>query len=345
MNTMDYLEFKNYLEHSYLSHASKAGMPTTIKKDQQAQIRNEIIKRIDAYENSAKFSKIRSDGSALGGKFSSSNNINMRGGGYTAKSEMRRASNKGEASDYKSRDDAYNALLSYISKVTGSAAYSGTFSKEEMELISTLRKIHPGTARDVASKLKDSLLSHDNLEHASIAGASSRFRSKIQSTMYKKSGYQSKGSYAGAPNIVKQTTADQNKAAANARFSANIKSAVEACNRTAAEAQSVYVEAITRINNIASRNRGEVNSIIRSVNEYNENVRNVRKQTFTRKSTFGTVANGRLYQGVREEEIAADPNRQFISFSAGAQKLSTNKYVYKPKMLLIDSDPGTYKEV
>lgn len=345
MSTMDYLEFRKYLEHSYLEHASKAGMPTTIKKDQQTQIRKEIIKRIDAYKNSAKFSKIRSEGSALGGKFSASNNTNMSGGGYTAKSEMRRASGKGETADYKSRDDAYNALLSYISKVTGSSAYSGTFSKEEMELISALRKNHPGTASDVASKLKESLLSHDNLEHASIAGVPSRLRSKMQDAIYKKPGYQSKGSYAGAPAYAKQATADQNKAVANARFSASIKSAIEACNRDAAEAQSVYVEATTRINNIVSRNRGEVNSIIRSVNEYNENVRNIRNQTITKKSTFSTIVNGKLYQDVRDEQVPVDANRQFISFAAGAQKISANKYVYKPKMLLIDSDPGTYKEV
>ena len=175
-----------------LHHSSMAGMPSTIKRDQQAQIRKEIIKRIDAYENSANFRKIRSEGSALGGKFSASNNTNMRGGGYTAKSEMRRASGKGEAADYKSRDDAYNALLSYISKVTGSAAYSGTFSKEEMELISTLRKNHPGTAKDIASKLKDSLLSHDNLEHGWFTD------------LFKKS-YNAKGSTAGMPTNLPRT--------------------------------------------------------------------------------------------------------------------------------------------
>lgn len=190
------------------------------------------------------------------------------------------------------------------------------------------------------------------LEHASIAGVPASLRSKMQNAVYmrrewnkKPQGQQSKGSYAGAPINAKQATTDQNKAAANARFSAGIKSAIEACNREAEEAQRVYVEATTRINNIVARSRGEVNSIIRSVNEYNENVRNIRNQTITKKSKFSAVANGKLYQGVRDEQVPVDSNRQFISFSAGAQKISANKYVYKPKMLLIDSDPGTYKEV
>lgn len=337
--SIDYLEFKNHLEHSYLEHASKAGMPTNIKKDQRTQIKKEIVRKIDAYLNSSKFTDIRSRGSFLTNEIK-----NMPGGGSIAQREMRKASLKGEASDKEAKKKAYDDLMTYIRKYSGSSAYANLFNQDEVELIYQLGSTHWGTARPYAEKLKKSL-SHDNLEHASIAGAPSRLRSKMQNAIYKKTGYQSKGSYAGAPINVKQTTADQNKAVANARFSANIKSAIEACNRDAAEAQSVYVEATTRINNIVSRNRGEVNSIIRSVNEYNENVRNIRNQTITKKSTFSTVANGKLYQVVRDEQVPVDANRQFISFSAGAQKISTNKYVYKPKMLLIDHDPGTYKEV
>lgn len=343
MSTMDYLEFKNYLEHSYLEHASKAGMPTSIKQDQRTQVKKEIIRKIDAYLNSSKFTDIQRRGSFLTNEIK-----NMPGGGSIAQREMRKASLKGEASDKEAKKKAYDDLMAYIRKYSGSSAYANLFNQDEVELIYQLGSTHWGTARTYAEKLKKSLtnsVEHSNLEHASIAGAPSRLRSKMQSAIYKKTGYQSKGSYAGAPINAKQATTDQNKAVANARFSANIKSAIEACNRDAAEAQSVYVEATTRINNIVSRNRGEVNSIIRSVNEYNENVRNIRNQTITKKSTFSAVANGKLYQGVRDERVPVDANRQFISFSAGAQKISADKYVYKPKMLLIDSDPGTYKEV
>lgn len=301
MSTMDYLEFKNHLEHSF-TQKDQADYYSERSKHQVWQAHEDLT--IAGYVNNL----------------------------------------KNKIAKYKKKKKKMSTMKEGQSRSNLEKECKDLYESIQLMRAQVIEWVGPDRAKNYNIP-KVSAISHSSLEHASIAGASSRLRSKMQSAIYKKTGYQSKGSYAGAPNTAKQATTDQNKAVANARFSANIKSAIEACNRDAAEAQSVYVEATTRINNIVSRNHGEVNSIIRSVNEYNENVRNVRKQTFTRKSTFGTVANGKLYQGVREEEIAADPNRQFISFSAGAQKLSANKYVYKPKMLLIDSDPGTYKEV
>lgn len=327
MSTMDYLEFKNHLEHSFT------------QKDKAEYYKNKDM-------NSIRVSRER---------------LELAGRANAIKALVKQRDQKNDQLNSLYRDMERSGVSSTKTNSQQSSVANGKRNKLENEIVALdneiltkskdlisvigmpmFERFMKGTSlpTDISYKL-----SHDNLEHASIAGVPSRLISKMQSAIYKKTGYQSKGSYAGAPNTAKQATTDQNKAVANARFSASIKSAIEACNRDAAEAQSVYVEATTRINNIVSRNRGEVNSIIRSVNEYNENVRNIRNQTITKKSTFSTVANGKLYQGVRDEQVPVDPNRQFISFSAGAQKISANKYVYKPKMLLIDSDPGTYKEV
>lgn len=355
--SIDYLEFKNYLEH-----ASKAGMPTNLKQEssnikrasERAKFMNQLqqvcrsIKTLDEqlgrtgktqlrlYENKERVVTV--DGEPVKTLFTVLKN--------DGKNSIRTADNELNKLRWKYSKQV-DPLERKLHNLLNAGKNSPLFTDAEKE---KMRKWMQGggTLGELATIYSDIFgsVSHSEIvEHASIAGAPARLRSKMHSAIYKKTGYQSKGSYAGAPNNAKQFTTDQNKAVANARFSANIKSAIEACNRDAAEAQSVYVEATTRINNIVSRNRGEVNSIIRSVNEYNENVRNIRNQTITKKSTFSAVANGKLYQGVKDEQVPVDANRQFISFSAGAQKISTNKYVYKPKMLLIDSDPGTYKEV
>lgn len=392
MSTMDYLEFKEHLEHAFTqkdkanskkwyyipnekhkngddwlktryedrdghityNRGSKAGMPTNLKQEssnikrtsERAKFMNQLqqvcssIKTLD--EQLGQIGKTQ-----LG--LYERKEVSSPNGGKSLVTSLKSGANTANAELGKLRQQ-YGAKVAPLEKqlhnLLNAGKNSPLFTDAEKEKMRKWMQ-SGGTMSELAGIYNDIFgsVSHSNLEHASIAGVPSRLRSKMQDAIYKKTGYQSKGSYAGAPANAKKATADQNKAVANARFSASIKSAIEACNRDAAEAQSVYVEATTRINNIVSRSRGEVNSIIRSVNEYNENVRNIRNQTITKKSTFATVANGKLYQGVRDEQVAVDPNRQFISFSAGAQKISANKYVYKPKMLLIDSDPGTYKEV
>lgn len=187
----------------------------------------------------------------------------------------------------------------------------------------------------------------EHLEHASIAGVPSRLRSKMQAAIYNKTGYQSKGSTAGAPSNASVSRVETNKAVANARFSANIKAAVDVCNRDAATLQREYVTAYSAIKTGTVNNKLAVNRIIQSVNEYNENVRKIRSQTISKDVTYTTIVNGRTVTGVRKngEQVPVDATRQFVSFSAGAQPLATNMVIYKPKMMLIDSDPGTYKEV
>lgn len=176
--------------HSSISHASKAGMPTNIKKDQQAQIRKEVIKRIDAYLNSSKFGNVTAEYLLKGGP----EMRNKRGGGATADREMRKAANKGAAADNAAKKNAYADMVSYISNISGSASNRGLFTSYEMNLIYKLRDASYGNASNIAEKLKDSLshsIEHSDLEHGWFTDL-----------FKKKPTYTSTGSTAGMPSNI-----------------------------------------------------------------------------------------------------------------------------------------------
>lgn len=192
MSTMDYLEFKNYLEHSYLEHASKAGMPTNLKQEssniKRASERAKFMNQMQRVCNKirVKYGQLTNLQDA---NFDTLNdpvrgNGRKTGGGYTGGEEINKLRWK--------YSKETNPLVKQLHNLLNAGKNSPLFTDAEKEKMRKWMQ-EGGTLGELATVYSDVFgsVSHDNLEHGWFTDL---FKQKHQN--------EAKGSRAGMPSNI-----------------------------------------------------------------------------------------------------------------------------------------------